>query len=167
MKQVLSIAVLVLTIAWIGFIFSNSMDSGVESGKKSSRVYTIVNEVAQSLGATEEIPESTIRTSAHFAEFAILAILISTDIVLFAKLSPALPLSRKHAYILLTVPLCALLAVIDEAIQRFSPGRAMQFFDVMIDVGGAICGTILFFAMFGMINIHLRRRRERSEPQAV
>jgi VanZ family protein len=167
MKRILTIAVLVLTVAWIGFIFSNSMDSGNESGQKSSRVYVIVNEVAQSLGATEEIPESTIRTSAHFAEFAILGILIAADIALFPSLFPALSLSYNATHSLLAIPICTLLSVIDETIQRFSPGRAMQFIDVLIDASGAICGTLLLFAIHEGILRHRRQRKARAEHPSM
>ena len=148
MKRIVCAVFLVLTLTWIGFIFSNSFDNGTESGEKSSTVHEVVNEIAQSLGATEEIPESTIRTSAHFAEFAILGILLATDITLLAPLHRTEPLSRRYALLFVALPVASLLAVIDETIQYFSPGRAMQFIDVMIDSAGALCGILLFAAAF-------------------
>ena len=147
-KRILVIVALALTVVWAAFIFSNSLDSGTESGEKSGTVHKVVNEIAQSLGATEEIPESTIRTSAHFAEFALLGLLLTADLTLLAPLSLSEPLSRRHALPLLSLPCSALMAVIDECIQYFSPGRAMQFFDVMIDVGGALCGILGFALCF-------------------
>ncbi len=159
MKRILTAVALVLTLAWIGFIFSNSLDTGVESGAKSSSVHRIVNEVAQSLGATEEIPESTIRTSAHFLEFAVLGTLLSADIMLLASLFPSAPLSKRHAYFSLALPSSILLAVVDETIQRFSPGRAMQFIDVLIDSGGALCGMLVFAAVYFAIYAHRIRKR--------
>ncbi len=165
MKRVLSIAVLVLTLAWIGFIFSNSLDSGIESGEKSGKVYEIVNDVAHSLGATEEIPESTIRTSAHFTEFAVLGILVCADIVLLARISPASSLGQRHAYPLLTLPFCVIIAIIDETIQRFSPGRAMQFIDIVIDCSGALCGMLFYALCFLFLHALIRYKRHiQNEP---
>ena len=150
-KQIVIAALLVLTVAWTAFIFSNSLDSGHESGEKSGTVHKILNEVAESLGAKEEIPESTVRTLAHFTEFAVLAFLLAADLVLLAPLTLSEPLSRRHALPLSALPVSFVTAVIDECIQHFSPGRAMQFLDVMIDTGGALCGLLGFFLLFFIV----------------
>ena len=163
MKRIICVIFLVLTLAWLGFIFSNSLENGTESGEKSNTVHEVVNEIAQSLGATEEIPESTIRTSAHFLEFAVLGILLATDIALLLSLSPSAPLSRRHAWILLALPLSTALAVIDEIIQHFTPDRAMQFVDIAIDSAGALCGMLGVTAIFLLARCaHLRKERKQQ-----
>ena len=163
MKRIITVVALVLTVAWGGFVFSNSLDSGPESSEKSGKVYEVVNEVAQSLGATHEIPEATIRTSAHFGEFAVLALLITVDLTLLLDLRLSEPLSHRHALVLLSVPFSALMAVIDECIQFFSPGRAMQLLDIMIDVGGALCGVLGIALIFFLIRA-VRVRSTKPQP---
>ena len=158
MKRILSIVVLVLTIAWVGFIFSNSLESGVESDNKSSTVHEVVNEVAQSLGATQEISHATVRTSAHFTEFAVLGALLCLDVALLSPLTPSAPLSREHAYLLLSIPASLFIALIDELLQHFSPGRTLQLLDVLIDGGGALCGTLLVCAVLAILHAHKRRK---------
>ena len=151
MKRILCVVALVLTVAWVGFIFSNSLKSGVASNNQSSTVHTVVNEVAQAMGAKEEISHATIRTSAHFSEFALLGVLLCLDIALLTALSPAASLSRQHAYLLLTLPACLLIAGIDELLQRFSPGRAMQLIDILVDSAGTLCGMLVFCAVFAIL----------------
>ena len=161
MKRILCAVSLVLTIAWIGFIFSNSLANGTKSSEQSSTVHEVVNEIAQSLGATEEISESTIRTSAHFLEFAVLGLLLATDLALLVSLPLAAPLSRRHAWVLLALPLAIILAVIDETIQYFTPDRAMQFVDVAIDSAGALCGILAFAACFFLCRaVRIRKKNE-------
>ncbi len=162
MKRIFTIVALVITVAWVGFIFSNSLESGVESDNKSSQVHEVVNEVAQSLGAKQEISHKTIRTSAHFTEFALLGVLLCLDIALLASLSPAISLSCSHAYLLLTIPFCLAVAAIDEFLQRFSPGRAMQWIDVLVDSSGALCGMLLFCAVFAILYAVKHRRSQRN-----
>lgn len=158
MKRLLSLVALTITLAWVGFIFSNSLDSGIESGQKSSTVHEIVNDVAQSLGAKQEISEATIRTSAHFTEFAVLGVLLCLDVALCGLVSPSSPLSRRHALLCLPLPVGMAIAAIDEWIQYFSPGRAMQFIDVLVDSGGTLCGMLLFFAVFFIIHAIKKRK---------
>ena len=102
MKHVVRAIALILTLLWIAFIFGNSLDSGAESSAKSSTVHEVVNELAASLGAKEEISEKTIRTSAHFAEFAVLSLLFCIDAALFFSLSPARRFGRDHLSLLLS-----------------------------------------------------------------
>lgn len=157
MKYLLRIVCLVLTVAWLGVIFWNSTDSGEESSEKSGAVYEIVNEVAQAVGIEEEIPESTIRTSAHFLSFAVLSVLLCLDLLLFFSLCPAAPLSPRLLLLLLTLPVCSLLAAVDEWIQSFSPGRATELLDVGVDSLGALCGLVGFFLIWLLLHAILHR----------
>ena len=127
MKWLLRIVCLLLTVAWLGFIFSNSADSGEQSSEKSGVVYEVVNEIAQAVGIEEEIPESTIRTSAHFFSFAVLSLLLCMDIALFYSLSPVAELSKRYVLELVSLPLSILFAMIDEWIQTYSPVALPSF----------------------------------------
>ena len=160
MKRIVTVVALVLTVACVAFIFSNSLDSGVESGEKSSAVHKLVNEVAHSVGMTREISHATIRTLAHFAEFAALGALLALDVALLASVDPAASLSREHGVLLLSLPASILVAIVDELLQLLSPGRATQFLDVLVDSGGALCGLLFFLAIFAVIHAILRRKSQ-------
>ena len=163
MKRIVCAVLLVLTLVWIGFIFSNSLDNGTESSEKSGAVYRLVNHVAHALGVTREIPESFIRTAAHFTEFAILGFLFATDVAFLVPLHCAEPISKRHAWVFLALPLSIVTAVTDEIIQRFSPGRAMQFVDVVVDSSGALCGMLAFAALFLLFRAVACRRASKRD----
>lgn len=160
MKRIVCAVFLVLTLIWIGFIFSNSLDNGTESGEKSEAVHQVVNNVAHALGIHAEIPEATVRVAAHFTEFAVLGFLSALDLSLLLPLHRADPLSRRHAWVLASLPFSILVAVIDETMQFFSPDRAMQFVDVLVDSGGALFGVLGFAAIFFLFRaIYLRQKK--------
>lgn len=49
---------------------------------------------------------------------------------------------RNHRYVAFS--LCAMFAVLDEALQAFTPGRTGSIYDVAIDIAGALCGFFLY-----------------------
>ena len=147
-RKIVLIILIIASVLWTAFIFSNSLDNAEESTEKSSTVTETVNKVASAVGIKEEIPHSTVRDMAHFTEFAVLAFLISLDLALF--LYPKL--SRKLALFLglcaASLPACFLLACVDELIQKFSGGRASQFSDVLLDTLGSLCGVVGFAVIY-------------------
>ena len=145
--KILRVSLLCLTVLWVGFIFANSMDNGVESGKKSSTVTVIVNEVAESVGIDEEIPESTVRNMAHFGEFAVLSLFVCADLALLSFVRSA-DWRRAAVTLMTSAPICCLAACVDELIQKFSAGRAAQLSDVLTDTLGAICGMAEFILFY-------------------
>ncbi|MBE6546444.1 MAG: VanZ family protein [Ruminococcaceae bacterium] len=136
-----------LTVLWLCFIFGNSLQSGTESSEQSGKVHTIVNEVAQSVGIEKPISEKTVRNSAHFIEFAALSLLICADLLCFGILTRN---GRKRSLLLalLSIPICTLLAMIDETIQRFSAGRSCQWSDVLLDTAGAALAVLCFLGVY-------------------
>ena len=57
---------------------------------------------------------------------------------------------------------CVLYAISDEIHQNFSAGRGPSPKDVLIDSAGALCGILIFWALFAMlhkIEKHLKRSR--------
>ncbi len=143
-KLLCCVLTLLLAIGWLGFIFSNSLKSGEESGEQSSKVYETVNQIAQSVGIQQEITHETIRNTAHFGEFAVLALLVCLCLAAFWWL-----FSKRFSYALgawsaLSIPLCFLLAICDELLQTLSEDRATEFADVLLDTAGASLGTAGF-----------------------
>ena len=145
-----------LTVLWLCFIFGNSLQSSVESSEQSGKVHQIVNEVAQSVGIEEPISEKTVRNSAHFLEFAILSLLVCLDLqcfgILTRKQHPRSPLLG-----LLSIPICSLLATVDETIQRFSAGRSCQWEDILLDTAGAALAAVCFLGVFFLVRLIQRR----------
>ncbi len=147
--RILRVAVpLLLTLLWLGFIFSNSLKDAAASSEQSGKVHEIVNEVASAVGVEEPVSEESVRTLAHLTEFAILGALLCLDVWALG-LSPFYAKHRFDVFWLLTaLPACFLLACIDEALQTFSEGRACDFRDVLTDTEGAALGVVLFLALF-------------------
>ena len=141
----------VITILWIAFIFSNSLDDGIKSGEKSGFVTALINSTLQFFGFEGNVSEKTVRTLAHFGEFAILSVFLCIDLTLYFK--------EKYYIFAMSVPACFIVAVIDEIIQKFSAGRAMQFSDMLIDTLGALCATIIFFCIKYLI-LSLKKKKK-------
>ena len=80
--------------------------------------------------------EHTIRKLAHFLEFACLGLL-------WCKVFASFHISNRtsNGYILL---ICLLVAVVDEYIQLFSPGRDGKVMDVLLDFSGALCAWLWY-----------------------
>ncbi|MBR6523074.1 MAG: VanZ family protein [Clostridia bacterium] len=83
-----------------------------------------------------DILESVLRKVAHFSLFFILGILICALMYQYKI--------KGITGVLSTVLYSGAVAFIDETIQLFSPGRAGEITDVLIDSSGAACAAILF-----------------------
>ncbi len=142
-RKIVFICFLVLSVLWVCFIFSNSLDNGVESGEKSSAVTGAINSALGYVGVDKPISERDVRTAAHFSEFFIFTALIASDILL-CPLYKKIPSSVSFLSPLFAVPVCFSVACIDELIQNFSTGRAMQFSDVCVDTLGGTCAAVIF-----------------------
>ena len=155
---------ILLCVLWLGFIFSNSIQNGTQSGAQSSNVHQIVNEVAQSVGYDKPITEATVRTSAHFLEFAVLAVLECWVLAAFGILRFSLPLWYLPLGMAAVLTDCALMACVDETIQRFSGGRAAEWKDVGIDTLGALLAVLCISAILLGVRLicHLRKKNKNA-----
>lgn len=142
---------ILITLLWLVFIYGNSLKSGVESGEQSGRIYKIINEITSFLGFQKPISEHFIRKCAHFIEFAILSILICSDLCAFGLVSFRQKLYISASILLLSVPTSAIFASIDETLQRFSADRGPSVADVMLDTSGALTATVIFIAVFILV----------------
>ncbi len=166
MKKYISIIICtVVALVWVGFIWSNSAKTGEESGKASSQVHEVVNEVAQSVGIEEPISERTVRKGAHFTEYMILGLIVCADVLLISKLLPKPSTKYRALTSILTLPFCAAVAFIDEFIvQGSTEGRGPSFIDVLIDMSGVAVGTVILLAVFLIVcYISYKRRVLRTE----
>ena len=159
-RKVALILLIIACVLWVGFIFSNSLDNGMESTDKSQGVTEFINKVASAVGIDKPISHKFVRNMAHFVEFTVLALISASAVSIFAY-----PRVRQHtalalAVSLIAIPFCALIAVIDEMIQKFSQGRASQLADVLLDSCGAVCGMALFTASY-LVFVFIRDRRKK------
>jgi VanZ family protein len=78
-----------------------------------------------------------VRKTAHFLEYALLAVLLYSIALVWEK--------KGLGAVLLVLALAVLLAVADEWHQTYVPGRSGLVSDVIIDSVGAICGMAALF----------------------
>lgn len=121
-----------LTACLVGIIYYNSSLPLKQSSEISGWFAALTQLLAQHLDIqlTGDV-EHHIRKMAHFCEFALLGLLLCRS---FSAWS--VPKLTATGYILF---LALLVAVIDEYIQAFSPGRASRVKDLLLDFSGVFC----------------------------
>ena len=136
---------LILILICITFIFYNSLKPAEQSIKESGRVAGVIEKVVVAIYKGNP-PENVtyffkitfgnvLRDCAHFFEFFILGILVMLYSDRF-KVS----IFKRFVFALL---FCIFIALIDETIQLFYPGRAFEFYDLALDGLGNVVGSML------------------------
>ena len=128
------------------FVFGNSLQPASVSGEESAEVFSHLSQLFPFL------THHLVRKLAHFCEYALLGAHLA-----FAPLT--LP-ARGYAMHVTSLLFGALVALVDEGIQRFVPGRAGMLTDALIDYAGYLCGFLLFF---GLIFLYVKRKGNRFE----
>ncbi len=122
----------VLAWAILIFLFSANPDP-----------YSLLPDAWRALRPLPQVTESSlpelIGQIMHFLEYAVLAFLITRAI------NQAQAITRKGIFI--AIMLTMLYALSDEIHQLFVPERAFQLFDLLIDLLGAITGTLIYKKM--------------------
>ncbi len=137
----------VLITLTVGVIWSLSLRSAYASSQQSNVVALPVISTTGAAGDWFDILLYMVRKMAHFAEFWWLGLLWG----LYGRL--------RWYPLMWTYGLAV--AVIDELLQYFAPGRAPGFWDVVIDYCGFFCG----FALVMAVVEYLRRKKERKNPK--
>ena len=75
----------VLTTAAIGMIFYNSSLSAVESTEQSSPLTDWINSILATFPIPFRVTENFIRKMAHFSEYTVLGLLLSTTVYQYRK----------------------------------------------------------------------------------
>lgn len=154
MKKVICWLLLLITMVGIFFFSAQTAEeSDVTSGGVAENVLSIFYPSFDTL--PQQVKQqmisginSTIRTLAHFCVFALVGF--------FAFL--ALDNYQIKYKILYSQLISTGYAIFDEIHQYFVPGRSMQFFDVLVDSFGAICG-ILFCLLVKNIIKKIKSRK--------
>ena len=143
MKKVKKVIMFLILIAVIAGIFIFSSHTGTESSAISSKITRLISRIIfrnfseMSLSQQEFIVSELdpfVRKLAHFTVYALLGALMYWFIMLTELRLP-------FTFILSWV-FCTIYAASDEYHQSFTPGRSMNFRDVVIDSSGALCGII-------------------------
>lgn len=126
---------LLLAVLWTGFIFFNSVQAGEDSARMSGFFVDIVMRIFAKSGITDiEVVSFIVRKAAHFTEFFIQSILISSAVY-----------DKKYRSVAIYVLFIGLLtACCDEFIQIFTEDRGSSVRDVFIDFGGTVCAAMIF-----------------------
>lgn len=152
------ILLILLIIMWMGVIFGFSSKNGVQSSKSSGRVTKTVISVCypayNSLSAGRQKVlfgkvNFLIRKTAHFAEYFILAVLVTFLIMTFDK--------KGFSAIIIAALICAAFASSDEIHQGFVSGRSPSAKDVVLDTSGAASASCLIIIIYKFRN---RKRRQ-------
>lgn len=139
---ILRITLILASAAMIAFIFSNSLKTAEQSTRQSSDVVDLVQKVAaviapdspiaNATGEAYDVLQSVIRSMAHFLEFCLLGALFSWTCFSYTfrkiwQISPAAGV--------------VVVAIADESLQLIPTARAFEFTDILVDVGGGVCGV--------------------------
>lgn len=119
-------------IIWALAIFIMSSFNAEESANQSNFIVNIIASIFNINNIS--LLSLIIRKLAHFTEYLILGVLV---INMFTKNNV------RKSYIL-SILLCIIYATSDEIHQIFTPGRACQIKDILIDSIGSITGIYLF-----------------------
>ena len=134
----------------IALIWGASTVPGMGSSHASLSVVEALRFVLDSLGlASGWVTNLLVRKAAHFTEYAVLGVLVSSALDPGAR--------RTRSRILLIGAVLALVASLDESIQLFVPGRSGMVTDVLLDCCGAAAGVVL------RTLVVRRRRRDRRK----
>ena len=146
---------LALTLAWILFIFSNSMQIAEDSSEASAGIVEWLMGILKrySISLNLDFLTFVVRKCAHFTEYLVLGALTSATVQIRKQ-----NISSRIICILFTVMTVALC---DETIQLFTDGRSSEVRDVWIDVAGGITGLLLA-ALIVWVNGRLRQKKQRA-----
>ena len=140
------------------FIWGNSLLDGGASRKLSSAVTEFIRPIYE-LFTDDPVTDSTlhafIRKAAHFLEFAAIAVAAS---LLLWRLRGEYP-AQNLVYVLSG---SLFIAVTDEYIQCFSPGRSSSVRDIVIDFWGAAVGALIVFGVAFLIRMIKQSKRPKQ-----
>ena len=128
-KTLLIIGILINIFIWTNSLMPSNLSSS-QSGLIVNLIYPVFKNVFDVNTFT-----TVVRKLAHFTEFMFLAIIFSY----YFK-----SINIKNPY-LITMIYGLIVAIIDETIQLFIPGRAGLIIDVLIDFSGVITGVLVVF----------------------
>lgn len=138
MNKKASIAFVLLTILWTGFIFSQSLMPASQSSTESGR---IVDFILRFIDIDKSLLTVIVRKAAHIFEFFVQSTLLGFSLLFLQKFP-------KNITLILFLGL--LTACCDEFLQLFSDGRGGLVSDIFIDFSGTITGVVFGLVLYKM-----------------
>lgn len=131
-----------MVVMCVAFIFYNSSQVAEVSGEISGKVTALSNEALSYLPVDITLSETIVRKLAHVAEFALLGLLFTFCLRVYTR--------RLIAFSAWPLLFGLFIAVCDEFLQKFIPGRSGQIRDIFIDFIGVCGGTAaaIFIVLF-------------------
>ncbi|MBQ5326334.1 MAG: VanZ family protein [Oscillospiraceae bacterium] len=147
----------------IAFIFYNSSQVAEVSSQYSQYFTALINKALSFTPFDIVLSEYQVRKLAHIAEFAMLGFLLTFCLRVYTK--------RLIAFCAWPLLFGLFIAVCDEFLQRFVPGRGSSIKDIFIDFIGVCGGTgvaiAIVFALSFLFWIFWGRKRNRRRKAAM
>lgn len=164
----LCVTLSLLCLGWTAWIFSNSLRPAEASSGQSAGVVDLVQRffafiapnswIANATGKDYDLLHKIVRILAHFIEFALLGALLVWCWRSYTK---------RWIFFLIPTALACVIPVIDELLQSFTGGRAMEFIDVLIDLAGGICGGAFALLTIWLGNKIIKKKRSKKGKKGV
>lgn len=137
---------------WIGFIFFAS--TGAMSASNTSRIIApLFKWLFPGISEAQLLfVHFTVRKTAHFTEYALLALLAARAFI------PSTRRRLRRGWFVAALALVAIVALLDEYNQSFNPARTGTIWDSLIDLAGGATSLVVF-------SLWRRRRRRGRETR--
>ncbi len=155
MKNKKLIAVQIVLILLLIFVWGNSLLSGKESGEISGGVSALI---ARWFGISSANLGHIVRKCAHFSEFAALGATVS--LLLIYKGQHGAMFVMPFVIGMMSFPL------IDETIQIFTPDRGPSITDVWIDMSGYLLGAAVIWVIHKLI-VRCKRKKAKKKDKRI
>ena len=150
-------------ICTIAFIFYNSAQVAEVSSEYSQYFTDLINKLLSHTPVDIVLSEYQVRKLAHMAEFAALGFFLTFCLRVYTK--------RLIAFCAWPLLFGLFIAVCDEFLQRFVPGRSSSIKDIFIDFTGVCGGTAvaicIVFAVSFVLWLFWGRKRNRMRKAAL
>lgn len=159
-------------VLWIGFIWLHSAIPASGSSEESRVVGNFIRPLLELFLGKGNLTDHIVRKLAHFTEYTILGFLMGANVFALTKqVRGRFALPRAAAFFCWSYGLLLAMAValLDESIQIFSPGRSPQVTDVLLDTAGSMVGLIFaklcLFCDFFCAMIAAQTENEQGAPR--
>ena len=140
--------IFLLAVTATGFIFYSSLQPAYLSNDASRSLLQYLQSFLNLFHLDELVTNHVLRKLAHFTEFFIQAVTITSFFFLRGY--------ARHKCVVYALLFGFLTAVVDESIQIFVPGRAAMAQDVLLDFFGTLSGTF-FGSQIGRKFINVKK----------
>lgn len=139
-RRLFLVIYLIILVAWLAFIFGNSLADGERSSQQSGMVVAFIQSIVDVFDSSVTVDPVLVRNLAHYLEFFVLGALycIGTFFIKAGRVSLWL-----HS-----IALSLFTAFTDETVQLFSAGRGSDVRDIWTDFLGALTAHLVIFALW-------------------